>query len=121
MNGVAMKIDNQTPEPITLEELGARLRQARLNQGFSQVELAARAGVSELTISKMESGALGQAKNFLRVLRALGLLANLEAAVPPAVSSPIAESDRGGRPRQRSPRGGARRDLDEWSWAEEEQ
>ncbi|MBJ7353714.1 MAG: helix-turn-helix transcriptional regulator [Thermoleophilaceae bacterium] len=121
MNGIAMQITNQTTEAATLEELGRRLRQARLNQGISQAELAARAGVSELTVSKMESGALGQARNFLRVLRALGLLANLDAAVPRAVSSPIAESDRGGRPRKRSPRSGARKDVDEWSWGEDDQ
>lgn len=121
MNGMPVQITNQTTEPVTLEELGRRLRQTRLNQGVSQAELAARAGVSELTVSKMESGSLGQARSFLRVLRALGLLANLEAAVPRAVSSPIAESDHGGRPRKRSPRGGSRRDLDEWSWAEDDQ
>lgn len=116
-----MQITNQTPETATLEELGVRLRQIRLNQGMSQAELAASAGVSVLTISKIESGSLGQARSFLRVLRALGLLANLEAAVPPAVPSPIAESDFGGRTRKRSPRGGTRRDLEEWSWGEDEQ
>lgn len=121
MNGMAMQITNQSIETSTLEELGARLKQARLNQGISQAQLAAEAGVSELTISKMESGSLGQARNFLRVLRALGMLENLDAAIPPAVSSPIAESNRGGRPRKRSPRGGSRKDIDEWTWAEDEQ
>lgn len=116
-----MQITNQTPETSTLEELGVRLRQTRLNQGMSQAELAARAGVSVLTVSKIEAGSLGQARSFLRVLRALGLLANLEAAVPPAVSSPIAESDFGGRTRKRSPRGGAHRDIDEWTWGEDGQ
>lgn len=119
MIGMAMQITNETPEVSTLEELGARLRQTRLNQGVSQAELAAKAGVSELTISKMESGSPGQARNFLRVLRALGLQANLDAAVPRAVSSPIAESDRGGRARKRSPRGGSHKNLDEWSWGED--
>lgn len=118
---MAMQITNQSTEASTLEELGARLRQTRLNQGMSQAQLAAQAGVSELTISKMESGSLGQARNFLRVLRALGLLDNMDAVIPHAVSSPIAESDRGGRPRKRSPRGGARKDIDEWTWAEDTQ
>ena len=114
-----MQITNQTAESIALEELGARLRQARLNQSISQAELAARAGISELTLSKMESsGSLGQTRSFLRVLRALGLLANLDSAVPRAVSSPIAESDRGGKARLRAPRGGPRTGPDEWSWAE---
>lgn len=121
MNGLSMQITNQTAEDLTLTELGTRLRQSRLNQGISQAELAAQAGVSELTISKMESGSLGQAKNFLRVLRALGLLDNIDAAVPRAVSSPIAESDRGGRPRKRARRGGSRKDIDEWTWAEDAQ
>ncbi|MBJ7459897.1 MAG: helix-turn-helix transcriptional regulator [Thermoleophilaceae bacterium] len=117
---MAMQITNHSIEAATLEELGSRLRQARLNQGISQAELAARAGVSELTVSKIESGSLGQARSFLRVLRALGLLANLDAAVPRAVASPIAESDLGGRPRRRSPRGGSRKHLDEWTWGEGE-
>jgi transcriptional regulator with XRE-family HTH domain len=115
-----MQLTNDTPDDAALAVIGERLKQARLNQGTSQADLAAKAGISELTVSKMESGSLGQARNLLRVLRALGLMGNLEAAIPAAVSSPIAESDRGGRARKRSPRGGSSKDHSEWIWGEDE-
>lgn len=113
-----MRTTNNTSETATLEVLGARLRQIRLNQNISQAALAANAGVSTLTVSKMEQGALGQTRNFLRVIRALGLLENLTDSIPRAVSSPIAESDRGGRPRVRAGREGPSKDLEPWTWAE---
>jgi len=55
-----------------LEALGERLRQARLRRRVSQVELAARVGVSRHTIASLEAG---DAKVSLAVLtRALGVL-----------------------------------------------
>jgi transcriptional regulator with XRE-family HTH domain len=103
-----------------MSEVGARLRQTRLNQGISQADLASQAGISELTLRKMEAGSLGQTRNLLRVLRGLGLLDNLESAIPSAVASPVAESDNAGRARQRSPRNRPATDRGGWVWGEDQ-
>jgi transcriptional regulator with XRE-family HTH domain len=45
------------PSDTAVESVGARLRRCRQGRGWSQTELAARAGVRQDTISKIESGA----------------------------------------------------------------
>jgi transcriptional regulator with XRE-family HTH domain len=67
-------------------ELGARVRRERLRQNMTQRTLAERAGVSRLTITRMEaSGEAALLMNFLSVLVALrrtGDLAGLLATPP---------------------------------------
>lgn len=54
--------------------LGAAVRQARNDQGLSQAEVAARAGVSRPWLSQMENGKMSvETSKVLAVLDALGL------------------------------------------------
>lgn len=115
-----MRITNDISDDAALAELGNRLRQARLNQGISQAELAGRAGFSELTLRKIEAGALGQTRNLIRALRVLGYLENLEIAVPEALPSPIAQSDNASKMRRRAPRHRRDKGEAEWTWGDEE-
>jgi len=53
---------------------GRALREARRTAGLSQAELAGRAGVSRMTVQKVESGAIDPRMSTVLVLfRALGL------------------------------------------------
>lgn len=56
-------------------------------RGLTQVQLADRAGVSRDTLTRLEGGDGGVSiENLLRVLRALGILASVSAALDPYAS-----------------------------------
>ncbi len=86
-----------------LLQLGGRLKSARIKQGLTATEMAARAGLSRMTLSAIEAGeptpTIG---SYLRVMGALGfsgdlaLLASeaLERSTPPA-SGPQSPGDLG--------------------------
>lgn len=57
--------------------LGERLRTHRLAQNMQQTELAAKAGVSKLTIINLEKKGTVTFHSFIQVVRALGLLDEL--------------------------------------------
>jgi putative transcriptional regulator len=114
-----MEINDRTGDDAAALEIGRRLRQARLNRDLSQSDLAAGAGVSELTIRKMEKGELGHSRSLIRVLRALGLLHNADILVPEESVSPIQQSDRSGNSPQRASRNRSS-SSSEWSWGEDQ-
>ena len=106
-----------------LEELGARLREHRLNRNMSQADLAAEAGVGRVTLQRLEEGESGSMTTFIRVLRALDLLGGIDVFIPEQTLSPIEEMRRRGRQRQRatSPRrdDDARQGSRPWRWGDE--
>jgi transcriptional regulator with XRE-family HTH domain len=61
--------------------LGARLRQLRLSQNFTQTELAARAGVSFGAVRKLESSGQTTLATFVKCVQALGAAGDLEAVL----------------------------------------
>ena len=91
-------------DDVLLAELGQRLAQLRLNHNWQQHELATEAGVSLRTLSRIEAGEPSQTINLLRVLRALGLVENLEALVPPPATSPLQQLQLQGKQRKRASR-----------------
>lgn len=106
-----------------LEELGARLRRARLERNLSQADLAERAGVGRVTVQRTEMGNSTSLVNLVRLLRALDLFADLDQLVPETAPSPIAELERQGRRRQRAgtPRAPGRHEgARSWRWGDEE-
>lgn len=62
--------------------LGADIRQAREQRGWSQKRLADEVGVSQVAIMKIESGQTVRSKYLPDVLRALGLAGQRIATVP---------------------------------------
>ena len=103
-----------------MQALGRRLARHRLNRNLTQSALAAQAGVSTLTVQRIERGHSLQATNLIRILRALGLLDNLDALVPEPAVSPIQQARMRGRIRQRaSSRPGKPEAPAEWSWGAE--
>ena len=102
-----------------MQALGRRLARHRLNRNLTQAVLAAQAGVSTLTVQRMEHGRSSQAANLIRILRALGLLDNLDALVPEPAISPIQQARMRGRIRQRASRSGKPEPPADWSWGDE--
>ena len=82
--------------------LGARVNRQRLNQNVTQTELAKRAGLARIVIQRLENGLGCKLENLIRILRALGLLEQLETFLPEPGLSPIQLVKLKGRERQRA-------------------
>ena len=97
-----MRISRDISDRTALKELGSRIARYRLNQNLTQATLAAAAGVSTPTVLRLEQGKSTQAANFIRILRALKLLDNLEGLIPePGVNS-VQPVGTPGEPRRRA-------------------
>ena len=71
-------------------ELGTRVRRERLRQNLTQHTLAERAGVSRLTVTRMEAnGERALLTNFLSVLAALRRTGDLEGLLAPPLAETI--------------------------------
>lgn len=116
-----MKFAATLADGAVLQELGERLAQCRLSRNLSQDALAAEAGISLRTLSRLETGEPSQTVNLLRVLRALGLLENLETLVPPPMISPLQQLKLQGKTRKRASRQGAAvaEPNSTWQWQPE--
>ncbi len=97
-----MRIRNELTDVALLRELGARIARQRLERDLTQTELAREAGVDRTALQRLEGGQSVTLTTLLRLLRALGLLENLETAVPAARPSPIELLESQGRPRRRA-------------------
>ena len=95
-----MNIEVKTPAAIA-EELGERLKQARLNADMTQIEVADQAGVSRKAVLNAEKGK-AQLEVFIAILSALGLTSQLQNFLPVQEISPIQLSKLKGRKRQRA-------------------
>lgn len=65
-----------------LAEIGDRIRMRRFQMNLTQDEIASIAGVSPLTVANLEKGRSVSLSNFIRILRALGLLDNFSFLLP---------------------------------------
>ena len=76
--------------PELASELGTRVRRERLRQNMTQRTLAERAGVSRVTVARMEAnGEAALLTNFLSVLAALRRTGDLENLLAPPVAETI--------------------------------
>lgn len=74
-------------------ELGKRLREQRLAQGLTQVELAQRAGISTNTLGPLESKGQCTLESFIRTVMGLGLADELQSLFALEIKS-IAQMER---------------------------
>lgn len=89
-----MRFTNALTDDAVLAELGERLQRTRLELDVTQQQLADRAGVGRRTVVAAESGRAVSVVALLRILRGLGLAANLEALVPEPRPHPLSRTAR---------------------------
>ncbi|MBK9305199.1 MAG: helix-turn-helix transcriptional regulator [bacterium] len=108
-------------DDAVLVELGSRIARYRLNQNLTQDMLASEAGVSKRTLQRIEHGHSAQATQWIRLLRALDLLENIESLIPEPVMSPIQQVKMLGKERRRASFPVKRPDEKKpWTWGDEE-
>jgi putative transcriptional regulator len=95
-----MSIESKSPAAIT-EELGERLKQARLNADMTQVEVAEQAGISRKAVLNAEKGKV-QLETLIAIMGALRLTGQLNNFLPTQEVSPIQLAKLQGRKRQRA-------------------
>lgn len=83
------------------EELGARLRQARLNADLTQAEVASRAGLSRRTVLNAEKGRV-QLENLVAILASMDMVDQLNTFLPEQEISPLQLAKLRGQERQRA-------------------
>ena len=84
-----MDIKNEFSDKNVLVELGESLTQLRIQQNMTQFNLAKRAGIGKRTLEHLENGDSVQITTFIRVLRALSVLQNLNYLLPDKIVSPM--------------------------------
>ena len=102
-----------------IKELGARVRSARIAHPLTQAELAVRAGVSVGTIANLERGKDVSLSCLLNVMRALGILSNVEALVPSASPRPSDVATLGHARKRASSANARKADAPTWVWGDE--
>jgi len=112
-------LDELTDSKV-LSDLGGRLARYRLDRNLTQSQLAREAGVSKTTVFRLENGGSTQLTNFVRILRALGILTTLDALVPGPLTSPLAELKSRSKERRRaSPIAKKSKAAATWTWGDE--
>ncbi len=115
--GNIMKLENMSPASIA-EELGNRLKQARLNADLTQAEVASQAGLNRRTILNAEKGKV-QLENLVAILVSMEMAEQLNMFLPVQEISPVQLAKLKGRERQRASRSkkrNARTIEDQPSW-----
>jgi len=100
--GHYMSLDEISPSAIA-EELGNRLKQARLNANMTQVEVAELAGVTRKSVLNAEKGKT-QLEVLIAIMIALKLTQQLNNFLPVVEISPIQLAKLQGQKRQRASR-----------------
>lgn len=84
MNAYSAQTDESA---LTL--LGKRLAAFRIRNNWTQAQLAEQSGVSKGTVERIERGDSVQVVNFIKVLRACGMLENFLSIFPDDSPSPM--------------------------------
>ena len=102
-------------DKAVLSELGGRIQRERLNQNITQKDLWERAGVSKKVVQQLEIGRGCTLDSFIRILRALGQLDQIDALLPDPGISPIQLARMAGRQRRRASgsRGGGKKKAEQ--------
>lgn len=97
-----MEFNKMSPRAIA-EELGNRLKQARLRADLTQSAVASRSGLSRKTILNAEKGKV-QLENLVAILVAMDMVEQLNLFLPVQEISPIQMAKLKGQQRQRASR-----------------
>lgn len=108
-----MKYEEMSPYAIS-QELGSRLKQARLNLNITQQEVADRAGLERKAIVNAEKGQTTLI-NLVSILMVLGLTEKLDLFIPQVLVSPVQLLKLEGKKRRRA-RSSVPQDGGETEW-----
>lgn len=97
-----MVLENMTAAAIA-EELGSRLKRARLNADLTQAEVAFRSGLSTRTVHNAENGSV-QLQNLVAILISMGMVSQLNMFLPVQEISPLQLAKLKSQERQRASR-----------------
>lgn len=115
-----MRITGYESNEMLLKEIGQRLKNTRIARNYSQTELAERSGLSLSTLVRIERGESVTMENVLNLLRALGMISNLEVLLPEQTIRPTDIVDQKPR-RKRVSRSRKRSVNPDWVWGEDRQ
>lgn len=115
-----MKIFGTENNKYILKELGMRLRDTRIGMSFTQEEMAERAGISTKTIERIEKGHNVKIEGLLNLMRAMGLLQNMEVLIPEQTLSPTIQHDYGKKRVRAASKKTEETDGKLWKWEDEE-
>ena len=115
-----MTKESYVGDAAVLIELGRRLAEQRIREGWTQAELAKQAGIGKRTLERIEAGNSCQTSVLVRVLRILGLGKELAGIVPKAEPSPMELLRMKGKKRKRaSSKSRAKTREKKWHWGDE--
>lgn len=86
---------------VLAEEIGERLKQARLNRDLTQSEVATLAGIARKTVLNAEKGKV-QLDIMMAILMALDLTEQIDLFLPKQAISPLQLAKLQGKKRQRA-------------------
>lgn len=86
---------------VIVQELGSRLKRARLNKNLTQSEVAEKSGVERRTVINAEKGKV-TLEDFVIIMDALGMIEHLNSFMPPQLISPIQLHKMRGKVRKRA-------------------
>ncbi len=115
-----MRIPDLNTDKAVLEELGSRLRDLRLSRNVSQAALAKEAGMARFTLQRIEDGQPSSMTNFIRLLRSLDLLDELDGLVPESADRPVDQLRRRSKRRRRAGSPRKAESAGPWKWGDEE-
>ena len=114
-----MKPTSLNTDQTILEGIASQLRQQRIALNMTQAELAKQSGISKRSLERLESGASVQLSNFIRVLRALGLLEHFTQLTSDPVESPIQQLKLHKKERFRASSPRRKTSSNEWTWEDD--
>ena len=112
-----MKITGVESNIFILEELGRRIKDARIAISMTQKEMALKAGISEKTVERIEKGENVKIENLLNIFRVLNFLQNFEILIPE--QEVLIEEMMDKKKRKRASRKKEAMNNSDWKWGEE--
>ena len=71
-----------------LQDIARKIKKKRISLKFSQAHVAKKTGLSMHTISNIETGKAYTIESFIKVMRVLGMIDNLDRVISDVVVSP---------------------------------
>jgi len=122
MTNITHKRNYDIEPPERIEALiGEQVEALRLSRNCNQSWLAAEAGVSRRTISRLENGEGVSLDTLIRVMQALNVADRFSLLFPDASVSPIDRVRTHGRKRQRArmTKKDSNTGFDDWTWGDD--